>query len=239
MTAKEILLAVKEKFNALVAPAAPPAPAPAPPAPAAVTEYTLQDGATKISVSDLNPGGTVMIKDGTGAESPAPAGDLTLQDGTIITVAEGGVIATVTPAAPAAPAAPAPTMPAGMLSQEQLQAHWGKFAGSVSTDDLALMVKTLMEDRFGWQLKEDEQKKAIETYKENFAAKEAEVTTLKEQIEKHFLMTGEVLKLVELIAAEPTAEPDPSVTTGKKTQKAEPVTKEKFAAAIFSQSKNN
>lgn len=126
MKASEILAALKEKFNALIAPA--PAQSPAP-APVALTEYTLQDGITQISVSDLNPGGTVSIKDGTGAETPAPAGDLVLQDGTVINVAEGGVIAAVTAPAPAAP--PAPAMPAGMSAEqvEKFEEMAAKVAG--------------------------------------------------------------------------------------------------------------
>lgn len=235
MKASEILAALKEKFNALTAPAAPATPSA--PAPVALTEYTLQDGITKISVSDLNPGGTVSIKDGTGAETPAPAGDLVLQDGTVINVAEGGVIAAVTAPAPPAP----PAMPAGMLSQEQLKEHWAKFASSVSTEDLAAMVKALFEDRFGWQIREEEDRaareKAVSIYKENFEKAEVTIKEIQDQFSKYKQdsekVTGDLLQLVELLVQEPAGEPDPSATRGINLKKPEP-TKEQFAKALFS-----
>ena len=68
----------------------PPAAAPAPVAAEAV-KAKLKDG-TEVSVSELVIGGTVMI-----GEAPAPAGEHELEDGTKITVGEGGVITAVTP----------------------------------------------------------------------------------------------------------------------------------------------
>jgi hypothetical protein len=54
--------------------------------------YSLEDG-TKIMVSALEVGGIVTLEDGT----PAPAGEHTLEDGTEIVLAEGGVIAEIKP----------------------------------------------------------------------------------------------------------------------------------------------
>lgn len=53
------------------------------------TEYTLMDG-TKVLIDKMEVGGIVMIGD-----QPAPAGEHQLQDGTMITVAEGGVISEI------------------------------------------------------------------------------------------------------------------------------------------------
>lgn len=74
-----------------------PAPAPIVPNPepvALATEYTTADGLV-VSIDKLEEGGAVTI-DG----QPAPDGDITLEDGTLLSVV-GGLIAVVTPGAPA------------------------------------------------------------------------------------------------------------------------------------------
>lgn len=101
MEAKEILGKLKQMFADLTAP---PAPAPAP-APMVATEYDITGGG-KCTIDKLDVGGLVMI-DG----NQALPGDLSLTDGTMITVGDNGVITAVTPGAAPAPA-PAPT-PAG------------------------------------------------------------------------------------------------------------------------------
>lgn len=72
------------------------------PAPAKMEakEYVLDNG-TKVMVSELEPGGMVAVVAEDGSTSPAPAGEHKLADGTVITVAENGVISAV--AMPAAP----------------------------------------------------------------------------------------------------------------------------------------
>lgn len=96
-----------KKFNIPVAPIAPAAPvAPAP----AVTlqEATLQDGTVlKYDTPTLTAGSVVSIVSPEG-EMPAPEGELTLQDGSVIKVVSKdgkSVVESLTP--PAAPAAPA------------------------------------------------------------------------------------------------------------------------------------
>jgi hypothetical protein len=54
--------------------------------------YTLEDG-TKIMVSALEVGGIVTLEDGT----PAPVGEHTLADGSMVVLSEGGVIAHIMP----------------------------------------------------------------------------------------------------------------------------------------------
>lgn len=72
------------------------APQPTPePQPAALSTYKLADG-TEVSIDKLEAGGIVTI-----GGQPAPAGELTLEDGTVIAVAEGGIISEVKAAAPA------------------------------------------------------------------------------------------------------------------------------------------
>jgi hypothetical protein len=102
MDAKEMLKKIKEIFNSPVAAAEPVAPA-APSAP-----VMTKDGKSLV-IDKMESGGVVMI-DG----MPAPAGSYELEDGSIITVSEGGIIAEVKPAMEQAaePIAPAPVQPA-------------------------------------------------------------------------------------------------------------------------------
>lgn len=95
---KTLLKDVKDfLFNA--APPPPVAAAPAAPVVAEAVKAKLKDG-TEVSVSELVAGGVVMIDD-----APAPAGDHELEDGTKITVGEGGVITAVVAPTQAAPPA--------------------------------------------------------------------------------------------------------------------------------------
>jgi FtsZ-binding cell division protein ZapB len=54
--------------------------------------YSLEDG-TKIMIDKLEVGGIVTLEDGT----PAPAGEHTLADGTMIVLGEGGLIGEIKP----------------------------------------------------------------------------------------------------------------------------------------------
>lgn len=69
----------------------------------------LKDG-TVIEYDNLAEGGIVMVVGTDGTKLPAPVGDWELEDGTIITIAEGGKIVTVKAATPVTPEVPpAPT----------------------------------------------------------------------------------------------------------------------------------
>lgn len=83
---KDLWKAFKDKFLGEPAP-------PAPPAPAAVEmkEMTLKDG-TKVMIDKVEVGGVVMAGD-----APAAAGTVELEDGTVVTIGEAGVITEVKP----------------------------------------------------------------------------------------------------------------------------------------------
>jgi len=89
MNAKEILEKLKMTFNELVnnadAPVVPEVPAPT------TTKAKLADG-TEVEVTELAVGGIVTIEG-----VPAPIGDHTLEDGTVITVGDNGAITTIVP----------------------------------------------------------------------------------------------------------------------------------------------
>jgi len=89
MNAKEILEKLKMTFNELVnnadAPVVPEVPV------ATTTKAKLADG-TEVEVTTLEVGGIVTI-----AGAPAPVGDHTLEDGTVLTVGDNGAITAIVP----------------------------------------------------------------------------------------------------------------------------------------------
>ena len=87
MTAQEALLKIKAMF----AEAQPQVVAPAV---ASFAEYILASGA-KVMIDKLEVGGKVVLVDEAGNESPAPAGEHTLADGTKIVLDEAGMILSI------------------------------------------------------------------------------------------------------------------------------------------------
>lgn len=87
MTPKEAL----DKIRALFAEPVPPAEPEGEPAAMEAKEYVLEGGA-KVLISELEPGGMASLMDDAGNAVPAPAGDHTLADGTVITVGENGIL---------------------------------------------------------------------------------------------------------------------------------------------------
>lgn len=202
--AKDILHQVKEFFNTLISPApvAPVVPAPAPAPVAMATEYTLNDGTTKVTIDKLEAGGIVKIKDMAGMEVIAPAGEHTLQDGTVLVVAEGGMISEVR--------AVAPVLPAPMTVAQMQEVVVQEFAGTIEDRITALeaMVKGLMLNCMGYEIRETAADDAIEAYKVSIEGMEV---AMKEQKENTMKVMQGVLEAVELLAKEPTAAPDPVV----------------------------
>jgi len=119
---QKLVSAFRQKFFGPEVPPAAPAPAPAPAQPLN-TDYQLKDG-TPVSISELAEGGVVLV-----GEAPAPAGEHELADGTKLTVGEGGVITSVTPAvAAAAPAAPTDYSKEFSTINEKFAGYEQKFA---------------------------------------------------------------------------------------------------------------
>lgn len=87
MNAKEALLSIKNLLKTAFADDAP-----------AVETGKLSDG-TVIEYSKLEAGGDISIVGADGAKTPAPAGEMELEDGRIIVVTEAGKIAEVKDAA--------------------------------------------------------------------------------------------------------------------------------------------
>jgi spore coat protein CotH len=94
MEAKEIIAKLRQTFNELVNNAEV-APAPsAEPEMVQPTKAKLIDG-TEIEVTEMGVGGVVTING-----MPAPVGEHQLEDGTILTVGDNGVITAIEPSAP-------------------------------------------------------------------------------------------------------------------------------------------
>jgi hypothetical protein len=68
-------------------------------------EYVLKSGA-KVKIDKLEVGGKVVLVDDAGNESPAPAGEHELADGTVITLDESSVIVEIAAPVEEAPEAP-------------------------------------------------------------------------------------------------------------------------------------
>lgn len=235
MTLKERFQHIKAAFDGTPPP--PPAPAQTPaPIPGAKT-YKLQDG-TEISITqagDLPAAGDMVTING----APAPANTYTLSDGATIVVDATGAITAYTPAvAPALPPpapASAPPQPVTLSSMttEQMTAMYAKFAGPV--DDqigaLIIMVKALMEDRFGWKIREGQENAAIEVYKDTIAstptvtldqmssvfAKTEKFDAQAKIIAKHEETIKGLFELIEKLVDLPTTEP--KTLTGTKKEK--------------------
>ncbi len=175
---KEVFTQVEVAFSAHKPVAASPAPAsPNPVAPVVEPtptkmdgqEYTTNDG-TVLSIDNLAVGGVVTI-----AGVPAPDGEYTLQNGTVLQV-QSGFIASMNAAVE--PDGDETIGIANLNTPEQFRKAMQKFIdtppGATNVQDLALMVKALMEYNFGYELRQAQQQAsqqaAINAYKTNFEA---------------------------------------------------------------------
>lgn len=182
---KAMLLAVKAQFEAPIV-------APVVAAVSANQIYTLADGVTEVTITIKDPatlaepsvGDTVTI-----AGALAPAGDITLSDGSVITTDESGIITNIVSAAepgePAMPGAPAETELAARVAT--LEAELAKMKNAPVTAPTA-------------------------TY-----ASETEFNAAKAEIEKNKTVIEGLFSIVEQLVKEPIA--DPVTLTGRAKDK--------------------
>ena len=216
---KNLLASLKAALFDTNLPPAPPATHPATPAPAALSTTTAQDG-TEVTYDKLEVGGMVQV-----AGAPAPAGELTLSDGTCLTIGEGGMITAVEPAAAAPTETPEQQMSA-------MQAAVKKFASGTPEERMAnheVVIKALMEYCFGWDLRQAEEKatrdQAIQVYKSGFDThkqeQENELKKATQRIEKLESINKQLFELVEQLADTPTASASSSSSSNFSTQRAQ------------------
>jgi hypothetical protein len=147
--------------------------------------YTTSDG-QQVNIDNLQVGGKVTLMDNT----PLPAGQLTLADGTQVTVGENGIISALgqpqqqIPQAPPAPGA----VPVGMEAQDP---------GDEQTED-----KAHTEEAFGDKLKE-----TFADYDSKIAALEEKLSAANEAIAKGQEALTVLAEAFEAAKVQPSAEP--------------------------------
>lgn len=213
---EETLSRIKALFADAPAPAAPaaPAPAPAPPAPPAgnsnaKAQYAVDGGVPVFvnisddNIADIDQGDSVFTD--AALTAPYPDGSYKVSGTDFGFTVAGGIVTAVddkdgkgpgTPVQDApAPAAPAPapdfSTPAAMRKEFE------KFASNSTPSlvDLAVMVKALFENVFGYQLAQANQSEAIASYKDSFTKQEDKIKKQEEIIQGLFQVIEELSKV--------------------------------------------
>ncbi|MFT3679429.1 MAG: hypothetical protein QM791_04100 [Ferruginibacter sp.] len=202
--AKEILDAIKAKFNES-APAATAAPTTTP------TTYKTKDDGKEISIAQA--GETPAVGDVVTIDSaPAAAGDLTLEDGTVLTIGDEGAITVIVEPMPVTQ----PDLSTDKLpnTPEALRAMYAAFATGTPDERIAnleLVCKAMMEYCFGWQIQEAETKQnrdaAINVYKTGMEAALKKNEAFEAKFKKQDEMLKGLLDLVEEMATVPQVAP--------------------------------
>ncbi len=205
-------------------------PAAAAPVTLAAKPYKLKDG-TDISISQA--GDTIAVGDSVIVNGvPATEGTLMLEDGTTLSIDATGKITLIVQPEPVTtdlntttlqPTTPAPVIVAPVLAvaipktPEELKTLLDSFANGSPEERLTnveLVAKALMENVFGWQIREAEQKanaeQAINIYKTGLATTQA-------QLEKHEQTIKDMFALIEVLVKEPMTDPV-TLTPNKKEQ---------------------
>lgn len=232
MKVSEILTKIKALFDA----APPVAPADTTATGSTVTYKTVDGADVIVTLTDPTKNVEPAVGDKvTVAGAPAAEGDVTLEDGTVISVDATGAITQIQepgepvttdlnkdkPAPTPAPApAPAPVQMAthDLDTPEKVMALYNsfntKFAAGTPEERIAnleLVAKALMESCFGWQIREAQQKaatdQAIAIYKNDLATAQAAVTAANVKMAAQDKIVRELFAAVELMAEVPTAEP--------------------------------
>ena len=164
--------------------------------PVKMAEATLTDGTKVMYEGELAEGTIVLLEDGTAA----PDGEHTFEDGTVISIEGGQVVAVAKP-----------QMTAEMASQ--LIAKFAEGEPSSQISNIAKVVKFMVEDMYSWRINEAKKESqmteilsTIQTFKEQIGdAKVSEIETkFSAQIKESNKLTEDVLELVKTLVAEPT-----------------------------------
>ena len=180
MEAKEIIAKLRQTFNELVNNAAAPVVPAEPMAPEMImpTKAKLVDG-TEIEVTEMGVGGIVTING-----TPAPVGDLQLEDGTMLTIGDNGAITIIEPSAP-------------------MTEDMSKMLVKDNTKKIA------MEEIFGAFQTSTNQK--FSDYEGKFAAYETRFADYEAKLSKATQVIEGLLNLTQTLAETQTGVPDASV----------------------------
>lgn len=223
---KELFEKVKGKFDGLF-PTAPAAAPVIPVAPAALAgkSYKTVDG---IEISVAQAGEAPVIGEAvTAAGVPVEDKEWELEDGTKITTV-GGAITAIVPPVPVTQPEPDDMTGQLRLTAEGMKDSFAKFATGTPEERIAnleTMVKALFEDRFGWEVRRQEEEAArtaaIAVYKDTMPAIQTQVTEqaqavqmakqdseeAKKEVDKCKEIINAQFELIEEIAKTPSAEP--------------------------------
>lgn len=157
---------------------------------------SLTDGTKVKWEGELSEGTIVLLEDGTAA----PDGEHTFEDGTVISIEGGQVVAVAKP----------------QMTAEMAANLIAKFADGEPTSqisNIAKVVKFMVEDMYSWRINEAKKESqmteilsTIQTFKEQIGdVKVSEIETkFNLQIKESNKLTEDVLELVKTLVAEPT-----------------------------------
>lgn len=213
-----------------------------------MAEAVLKDGTIVRYEGELAEGVAIMVVTPEG-EMSAPDGEHELEDGTIISTSEGKVTA-ITPAEPSVE----------VDAKKQIEAAKAAFAKVefAEGDPKDLMLKALMEYCFGWEMREESRKAAIDAaitaYKtgsvamskdaleesnKKIAALEKANEAQKSQISQLVKFCQQNIELVQQLADMPAAQPSPTPQPIAKLSKHEELMEKAKKQAAFIKSLNN
>lgn len=181
MNAKEIIEKLRLTFNELVNNAAAPSmETPSAPEMVVPTKAKLVDG-TEIEITEMAVGGVVSIQG-----QPAPVGDLTLEDGTVLSVGDNGAIVTIVSADGSEP-----TM------VEDMKKAMDKKMGM---EEVFAAFETSTNEKFS-------------SYEQKFADYEARFESYETRLATATKVIDGLLNVTQTLAETPTGTPDQSIKT--------------------------
>lgn len=137
---------------------------------------TAKDGSV-YKTPEAPAAGVEIMQVTTDGESPAPDGDIEMEDGQIISVKDGKITEVK-----ASPMGPDP-----MTSQQMKAILAGIDPTGKSTDPIHTMLRALMEANFGWEIRNQEQQTtrdaAIQAYKAQMSSQESSVVKLRAELQ--------------------------------------------------------
>jgi len=181
MNAKEIIEKLRLTFNELVNNAAAPSVvAPSVPEMVVPTKAKLADG-TEIEITEMTVGGVVSIQG-----QPAPVGDLTLEDGTVLSVGDNGAIVSIVSADGSVPT---------MI--EDMKKAMDKKMGM---EEVFAAFQTSANEKFS-------------SYEQKFSDYEARFESYETRLATATKVIDGLLNLTQTLADAPTGVPDQSIKT--------------------------
>lgn len=146
---EKIAEAITKGFASLKLSNEPPA---AEPVPVQLAQMKLSDGVTVLEAESFEAGKEVMIVNDDGTKAPAPVGEHTLEDGSVLVITQEGVIDSIKAVEVK------DEMPVDMNA---FYLEMADATGALSPEVLSKAVKMLFEDRFSWEISQKKREAAM------------------------------------------------------------------------------